>query len=124
MKIRLSDLKNRPCDRYYDYIKEHYGEDEFDPKEVFKVLNARASDVKWLIINYEPCQTKDWFEYYKSLNPCGYNVVYLIKSVEICQTKEWFEYFKSLNPNEDDVMWLKNYCKKFRKYKAKNENKI
>ena len=93
MKIRLTDLKNRPCDKYYYYIKENYGENEFDPMEVFDVLKPDANDVMWLIFNAEICQTEEWFKYYKSLKPSAY-----------------------------DVSWLKDNREKFREYEDKNEN--
>ncbi len=95
MKIRLTDLKNRPCDKYYNYIKEHYGDDDFDPMKVLKVLNANVNSVRWLIENSK-----------------------------LCKTKECFDYYKSLRPDAEDVSWLSCNCKKFREYEEQNENKI
>jgi len=92
MKIRLSDLKERPCNKYYDYIEEHYDDGEFYPKEVLESLNAVATEVSWLIRYVEICQTEEWFDYYKA-NTCT------IDSEEVKKIKKYhkgyrFEYRK------------------------------
>ena len=103
MKIRLIDLPIKPCDKYYDYIKEHYDDSgEFDPMEILETLDATASEVSWLISEVEECRTTEWFDYFKSLNPSVYTVAWLIRVVKECGTIEWFDYYKSLNPFPND----------------------
>ena len=95
--IKLKDLKNKPCDRYYDYIIDNYGKDKlFNPLKIIEKLNGDYADVSWLIINCKKYQTQEMLDYYKSLNPDYKDVLRLIKYCEYCQTDEMYKYLKSL----------------------------
>ncbi len=109
--ITLSDLKIKPCKRYYEYIKLNYGDSKFNPIDVIEKLKGDYNDVSWLIAWCKYAQTPEMVEYYKSLNPDDRNVGSLIKSCEYVQTPEMIDYYKSLNPDYNDVRCLIEGCK-------------
>ena len=50
--IKLKDLKNKPCKKYYNYIIDNYGKDKlFNPLEIIEKLNGTKEDISWLIAN-------------------------------------------------------------------------
>jgi len=107
MKIKLSDIDKKPCAEYYDYIKDKYGDGEFNPIDVITRLNGDYVDVQWLIANCKKAQTKQMLEFYMSFNRHTYSrVSWLIVGYEFAQTKEMLEFYKSLKPHMLDVEWL------------------
>ena len=112
MKIKLSDIIERPCEEYYDHIVNTYGKDgEFDPIEVIEKLEGSIYEMWWLIENCKRCQTSEMVEYCKSLGPNYRSVGLLIRNCKPCQTPEMLEYYKSLKPDYEGVGEVIAYCK-------------
>ena len=110
--IKLKDLKNKPCKKYYNYIIDNYGKDKlFNPLKIIEKLNdGYYGDVSWLIANCKKYQTKKMIDYYKLFNPKYWNISWLISECKICQTQKMLNYYKSLNPDYKDVLRLIKYC--------------
>ena len=116
MKIKLSDINQKPCEKYYNYIIETYGaEGEFDPIDVFENVICYfcppSDDIGWLIINCPKCQTNEIFEYLKKFESTSwfiFNIGRLIRTCEFFQTKEMVEYYEKLCPNAYDINFLKD----------------
>jgi len=96
--ISLKDLKQKPCEKYYDYIMDNYGKNDlFNPLEIVKKLDGNYSDVSWLIVNCKKYQTKEMVEYYKALKPKFNDVSWLIKNCNFVKQKKCWIIINYLN---------------------------
>jgi hypothetical protein len=96
-KIILNDLKELPCDKFYEYIVQNYGKNKsFNPLIVIIRLGGGAAKLAWLIANSTKHQTWDMIRYFKSFNPKENAIHWLIKNCDFCKRPDIFNYLKDI----------------------------